>query len=482
MMNAGWRRKGLSLVCLLATVAMCGVAQGQADSGSLSAATAKAIDTAAAQVLKETGVPSASVAVVEDGKIAYVKAYGDARLSPPMAATPEMQYSIGSISKQFTATLILMLQQDGKLKPDDPVAKYLPGLTEANDVTIRQILSMTSGYQDFWPEDYVMTSMMVPTNPQHILDVWGKKPLDFAPGTQWQYSNTNYVIAGRIAEIVGGKPLIEQLQERIFKPLGMSGVLNSDASRLPAGDPTGYYRHALGPLRPAPMEGAGWMFAAGELAMPARDLAIWNISLMNRSLLEPSSYDEMFREVKLKNGQGTGYGLGVEVGERQGHQFIAHSGEVSGFVSDNVVYPNDKFAVTVLTNEDAVNAAAALAQKFAPLVLDGSGTEGNSPAETKAAEARALKVFTGLQDGKLDRSQLTTLCDAYFTPEAVEDFASSLKPLGVPKSFTQTLEEKRGGMTFRAFTADFGATRLRVSTYEEPDGKIEQYLVVPIGN
>ena len=482
MMNAGWRRAWLSLVCLLVTGALYGVAHGQADSGSLSATTATAIDTAAAQVLKETGVPSASVAVVNDGKIAYVKAYGSAQLSPPMAATPEMQYSIGSISKQFTAALILMLQQDGKLKLDDPIAKYLPGLTQANDVTVRQVLSMTSGYQDFWPEDYVMTSMMVPATPERILDGWAKKPLDFAPGTQWQYSNTNYVIAGRIAEIVGGKPLIEQLQERIFKPLGMSGVLNSDASRLPADDPTGYYRHALGPLRPAPMEGTGWMFAAGELAMPARDLALWNISLMNRSLLANASYDEMFQEVKLKNGQGTGYGLGVAVDERQGRQVISHTGEVSGFVSANVVYPNDKFAVTVLTNEDAVNAATTLAGKIAPLVLDGSTAEGGSPEETKAAEARALKVFTELQDGKMDRSQLTALCDAYFTPEAIADFASSLKPLGAPKSFTETAEEKRGGMTFRAFTADFGATHLRVTTYEEPDGKIEQYLVVPIGN
>ena len=140
-----------------------------------------------------------------------------ARLDPAMTARPGMQYSIGSISKQFTATMILLLMQDGKLKLDDPVGKYLPGLTRANEVTIRQVLSMTSGYQDFWPEDYVMTSMMKPTNPQQILDVWAKKPLDFEPGTQWQYSNTNYVIAGRIAEIVGGRPLIEQLQERIFQ-------------------------------------------------------------------------------------------------------------------------------------------------------------------------------------------------------------------------------------------------------------------------
>src|SRR5277367_2358606 len=295
----------LGLVGLFAG-AVAGVAQN-----TVTPAVASGIDAAAADVLKSTGTPSASVAVVEGGKVAYVKAYGLARLDPPMKAEQGMQYSIGSISKQFTAAMILLLQQDGKLKLDDPVGKYLPGLTRANEVTIRQVLSMTSGYQDFWPEDYVMTSMLKPSTPEHILDVWAKKPLDFEPGTQWQYSNTNYVIAGRIAEIVGGKLLIEQLQERIFKPLKMNGVLNSDASKLPPSDPTGYYQHALGPLRPAPQEGAGWMFAAGELAMPASDLALWNISLMDRTLLAPASYDEMFREVKLKDGSGTQYGLGV---------------------------------------------------------------------------------------------------------------------------------------------------------------------------
>src|ERR1700733_4361219 len=465
---------GLGLVMVAAVPTMA--------QSALSAATASGIDAAVAEVLKTTGVPSASVAVVQGGKVAYVKAYGMARLEPPMPAEPGMQYSIGSISKQFTAAVVLLLAQDGKLKLDDSVGKYLPGLTRANEVTIRQVLSMTSGYQDFWPEDYVMTSMMKPANPQQILDVWGKKPLDFEPGTDWQYSNTNYAIAGRTAEIAGGKPLIEQLQERIFRPLKMTGVFNADASRLPANDPTGYYQHALGPLRPSPQEGQGWMFAAGELAMPARDLALWNISMMERTLLCPVLFEGFFFEVKLKDGKGTGYGLGVDLGTRNGHLFIEHSGEVSGFVSENIVFPDDKAAVTVLTNEDASSAAGALGRRIAALLLGGAAGAGAANAEPAAAEKRALDIFTGLQDRKLDRSQLTALCDGYFTPEAVEDFAASLKPLGVPTSFKQTAEEKRGGMTFRTFNVSFPGRQVRVTVYEEPDGKLEQYLVIPAGN
>src|SRR6201996_3251981 len=260
------------------------------------------IDTAVNQVLSSTKVPSASIAVVKDGRIAYLQSYGLARLSPPMDATPQMQYPVGSISKQFTAAAVLLLAQQGKLTLEDPVSKYLPELTRSREVTIRMLLSHTSGYQDYWPEDYVMTSMMAPTTAQHILDVWGKKPLDFDPGTQWQYSNTNFVIAGRIVEQVSGTPLIDLLKKRIFLPLGMNDVYDADASKLPVTDPIGYARYALGPPRPSPQEGAGWMFAAGELAMPAHDLALWDISLIHRSLLDAASYAQMFKPVLLKNG------------------------------------------------------------------------------------------------------------------------------------------------------------------------------------
>ena len=447
--------------------------------GTLPVATAGQVDAAAVKVLEATGVPSASIAIVQGGKIAYLKAYGKARLSPPMEAAPAMQYSVGSISKQFTAAMMLLLVQDGKVTLDDPVGKYLPGLTRASEVTIRQVLSMTSGYQDYWPEDYVMTSMLQPTDPQKILDVWGKKPLDFEPGTKWQYSNTNYVIAGRIVEMVGGRPLVDQLQERIFKPLKMTGVLNSDASRLPATDPTGYYRHALGPLRPAPQEGKGWVFAAGELAMPASDLAVWNISMMDRTLLAPASYEAMFTDQKLKDGKGTHYGLGVQVGRCGGHLCIEHSGEVSGFVSENIIYPADKTAITVLTNEDASGAAGALTKEITGLLLAPPAPAPAAAEQPTKAEARALAIFTGLLEERLDRTQLTAFCNDYFSAEAVDDFAKSLKPLGVPTSFKQVGEQQRGGMTFRIFAVQCAGKEVRVTEYDEPDGKIEQFLVIP---
>ena len=158
------------------------------------------IDKVAREVLGRTGVPSASIAIVKNGQIAYLQAYGDARLDPRMAARPDMRYSIGSVSKQFTATAILMLAEEGKLSLDDPVGKFLPDLTRANEVTIRELLSHTSGYQDYWPQDYAPPFMLHDVTARDILDRWARKPLDFDPGTKWQYSNTNFVIAGLIAE------------------------------------------------------------------------------------------------------------------------------------------------------------------------------------------------------------------------------------------------------------------------------------------
>src|SRR5438105_2991697 len=175
----------------------------------LSADLTDKIDKVATDTLVRTGVPSASIAIVKDGHIAYVKAYGDALLEPKTPATTEMRYSIGSISKQFTAAAILMLQEQGKLSLDDKVGKYITDLTRSNEVTIRQLLSHTSGYQDYWPQDYVMPPMLKPTTAQQIMNQWAKIPLDFEPGTKWQYSNTNYVIAGVIVERVSGMPLVK---------------------------------------------------------------------------------------------------------------------------------------------------------------------------------------------------------------------------------------------------------------------------------
>ena len=465
------RNRWMRCVLLFSCIAIAPLADGQSMTVEmLDGAMRARIDSIANGVLEARGVPSASVAVVKGGKLVYTHAYGFAHLDPNVAAAPEMRYSIGSVSKQFTAAAILILQEQGKLKLDDAVSKYVPGLTRGDEVTIRQILSHTSGYQDYWPEDYLMTPMMKPETAQQIIDTWAKKPLDFEPGTKWQYSNTNYVIAGLIVEKVSGQKLMDFLGEHIFHPLGMRSVWDSDEVKLTSPDATPYVRAALGPLRLAPKEGRGWMFAAGELAMTAHDLALWDESLIAQSVLKPESYKEMFTEVKLKNGSGTHYGLGVEVTKRDGHRSIEHSGEVTGFVSDNEVLVDDAVAVIVLTNHMA-GGAEQIAQ------LTASTVAGN--ARQTEAEKETLGIYRDLQKGHIDRSLLAPNLNDYFSEQTVADFRDSLRPLGEPLTFTQTREELRGGMTMRAFRIVYPTRRLSLSTYTYPDGKLEQFLVDP---
>ncbi len=430
------------------------------------------VDRAVEEILASSGAPSASVAIIEDGKITHARAYGRARLEPAAAATPEMRYAIGSVSKQFTASAILMLAEEGKLSLDDPVARFLPELTRAREVKIRQLLSHTSGYQDYWPQDYVPLFMQKPATAAEILSRWAKRPLDFEPGTQYQYSNTGYVAAGRIVEKASGMPLLKFLATRIFVPLKMESVWDVDQSGLKDPDPVGYMRYALGPPRVAPKEAPGWLFAAGELAMTAQDLGRWNTAMLEGKLLRSASWRQMQREVLLANGLGTGYGLGLSIGSEAGHRMLSHGGEVSGFTASNSVFPDDHVAVTVLMNLDASDATSDLAKRVANLVF--AKKEGST-----SAEARARSVFEGLQRGTLDRSLFSEDGNAYFDETAVRDFADSLAPLGAPTAVKQTNRRERGGMTYRNFEVEFPNKTLQIWERDLPDGRIEQFQVMP---
>jgi CubicO group peptidase (beta-lactamase class C family) len=439
----------------------------------LPATTQAAIDAAVKKTMAEAGVASVSIAIVKDAQIAYVHAYGDARLQPKTPATPQMRYKIASNSKQITATAILLLAEAGKLSIDDPVSRFLPDLTRANEVTVRELLSHTSGYQDYYPLDFVAPFMAQKASPQHIVDTWATKPLDFDPGTEWQYSNTNYTIAGLIIEKITGKPVFEFLREHIFEPLGMHSPIDVDAVPWSETDATGYVRYALGPSRVAPGEAQGWMYAAGELGMTPSDLARWDISLMNDTILKPESLKELTTEVHLKNGAGTGYALGLDVSNRKGHRKWAHGGGADGFISENFTLPDDKISVTVLTNQE--DPAAHRIASAIESILIAPPADPDAPA----ALARVRGIFSGLQNGTLNRKLMSEDGNAYFTPKVIADFRNSLGPLGAPLEFKQTAMYLRGGMMYRSFSIRTAKKRLELTTFAMPDGKLAQYMIYP---
>jgi D-alanyl-D-alanine carboxypeptidase len=463
------------LAALLAAITLPASAQ------QLSPDTAAKVAAIAQKVLADSGVPSASIGIVEDGHIVYTHAFGLARVSPPVPAEASMAYPVGSISKQFTATAMLILQQQGKLSLQDPVSKFFPELTRSSDVKIINLLTHTSGYQDYAPQDYTIPSWKLPGDPLAVVHQFAGKPLDFEPGTQWQYSNTNFVLAALIVQKVSHEPFAKFLRDNVLKPAGLEGVLNlnTDQSKLQV---TGYMRYALAPISPAALEAPGWYFGDGDLAMPVGQLLKWDLTFLNQSLLTPASYKQMETSYILADGKDSQYGFGVEIFSLKGRHVIAHSGEVGGFVAENIIFPEDHAAIAVLTNQEASNAASQITKEIAALILPEKAAPTPAPdpaaATAKAFTPQLQTIVAGLQKGVIDRTLFTTDCSDYFDPTALAEYQSSLAPLGTVNTVTVGHASLRGGMTFSSYRVAFsGGTTLIFTVYLEPDGKIEQLLV-----
>ena len=419
--------------------------------------------------LAQSHAPSVSTAVVMDGKLAFAGAFGQADIAAARPATTATRYAVGSISKQFTAAAMLLLQQQGRLSLDDHVAKFFPELTRAHEVTLRQLLSHTAGYEDYAPQDYLIPEWTRPTTTAAILRGWAAKPLNFDPGTRWQYSNTGYVLAAAIIEKVAGQPLVPLLRATIFDPLGMASA--GDCNDHSAADASPYTRFALGPPRPVGREAAGWYNGAGELCMTATDVAKWDIAVLQKRILAPASYQAFFTEIKLASGAGTHYALGLQTAERNGVPVLAHSGEVSGFLAYNAIYPTLNGAVVVLSNQDGVNLIGPLSAQLAARAFPALQPAGGADV----AEVQA--ILEGLAHGEIQEGRFTSNARSYFTPTALADIRASLTPLGPLQSVVRSSETLRGGMTHRGYLAKYEHKSLVLNIYVMPDGKYEQFLI-----
>jgi CubicO group peptidase (beta-lactamase class C family) len=446
-------------------------------------------------MLERSGVPSIAVAIVRNGKLELARAWGAARLTPLAAAEPNTRYGIGSISKQFTAAAVLLLQQQRRLSLDDRVAQFLPALPGADAVTIRQLLTHTAGYIDFWPQKYLPVLMLRPTEVDALVRDWAGRPRSFASGTKWQYSNTNYAIAGAIVERVTGLPLFEFMRRHIFTPLGMSSVVDL-AAEQPAGfAATEYSRYALAPLYAVAPAARGWLYASGGLAMTAADLARWDIALLDQRLLDSASSRDMETATRLADGRAIPYGLGVELQPVLGRRALWHGGGTAGFTAMNYVFPNERIAVMVLTNEQPSAAAPTIAVEilrlvFArePAVAAGAKAEPIAmPAPPPSAAGAALQcadpgrdirsLVESLQRGSIDRARFSDNANTYFSTAALQAYASSLASQGAVKSVFRSFQEERAGMLECAYHAVLERRSVSISTLQLPDGRFEQFMV-----
>ncbi len=433
------------------------------------------VDAVVAEWLADTGAPSVSIAIVQGDRIVYARAYGAASLAPSRAATASTRYAIDSLSKEFTAAALLLLAERGKLSLDDSVARWFPDLGAASAVSIRQLLSHTSGIRDYWPQDFLTPAMTRPATAASIVAEWTRRPLDFEPGTDWQYSNTGYVLAGLIVEKASGLSLFDFQNRDLFAPLHMQHVTQyspprGQSSTLGEDDARGYTRNGLAPAVRAPLEGAGWLFGAAHLAMQPAEMALWDISLMDRSLLSPASYEIEFAPIVLKNGHPENYAMGLEVATAQGRLRIGHSGGGSGFLADNRVWPKERVAIVVLTNNDWATPSD-LSDRLAFMVL---------PATTE--EARARSLFRAMQSGNVNRELFTAVGNFHMTRAAWADLRHSLGGFGPARLITLEHESRRGGMVTRRWKILCRNARLQAIERGYPGGKLDEFMVTKLAD
>jgi D-alanyl-D-alanine carboxypeptidase len=313
------------------------------------AARADKVDDYVKAEMQKQHVPGLSLAVIKDGKIIKVEGYGLANVELNVPARPESVYKIGSVSKQFIATGIMLLMQEGRISLDDPVSKFLEGTPDTwKEITVRHLLTHTSGIVREAPG----FDPLKVQNDADVIKTAYPLPLRFAPGEKWEYCNVGYFALAEIIRKVSGKPWGDYLNERLFTPLEMNATRTTNMTELVQNRANGYVWRE-GKLRNADIYFA--LRPSGAFLSSVLDLAKWDAALYSDRILKQSTRDQMWSPVKLNNGASHPYGFGWELGAVGGHRRVQHGGALPGFRAALARYVDDKLTVVVLTNGDNAN-------------------------------------------------------------------------------------------------------------------------------
>ena len=323
------------------------------------------VDAAAQKLLQAKVTPGVQVSVRKQGRTVYSKAFGTANLEDWTPLTPQSICKIGSVTKQFTSCLILLLAQDGRLGLDDTLAKYFPDHPRASDVTLRQMLSHTSGLGNYTNGPPGPTRQMMRTDYDTVgllaLMKTGRTQV-FEPGTAYAYSNTAYLLLGLIAEKVAGKSYAEQARERLFGPLGLTRTAVDDMAEVIPGRAGGYSND---PKAPGGFANASFISmtvpgGAGFMRSTCDDLCAWHAALLGGRVLKPEMLTAMLTPGLTNDGalpKGSGgreirYGFGQQLFDAEGRKTVAHGGGINGFMSDLRTYPDAGVTIAHIFNTD----------------------------------------------------------------------------------------------------------------------------------
>lgn len=318
----------------------------------------------------ETGQAAGIVVVVaRSGETLVLRGYGQADVENDVPMTSEHVFPIASVTKQFTAAAVLKLVEQGKVELDDPITRHLPDApTQGQPITIRQLLSHTSGMQDVTEVPGFRSVERLDLSPDSTLSLVRDAPLHFAPGEQMRYSNSGYLLLGKLIERVTGQSYEDYLSEHLFRPAGMVSTRYCDQRVLIPHRTSGYEASAEGLVR-ARFVSLRIPFSAGGICSTAKDLASWNRALYGGRIVSPAMLSEMVSAGVLDDGRRTRYGLGIAVGELGGHLAYHHGGDIQGFSSYLAYFPQDSLSVAVLVNTQGPVRPDALLERIARVVL-----------------------------------------------------------------------------------------------------------------
>jgi CubicO group peptidase (beta-lactamase class C family) len=330
------------------------------------------VDEFVAAELRAQHIPGVALAVVRDGKIVKAAGYGLANVELGVATKPESIFQTGSVGKQFTATAVMMLVEEGKIGLDDKISKYFAGAPAAwKDIAVRHLLSHTSGIPDYTSEKTVgAINMRTDYTEEALVKKISGLPLEFQPGEKWSYSNSGYLLLGVLIHHVTGEFYGDFLQHRIFQPLQMTSTrIISEADIVP--NRCAGYRLVKGELKNQEWVSPSLNTTAdGALYTNVLDLAKWDAALYTEKLLKKSSFDHMWTPVRLNGGNTYAYGFGWSITEVNGHRLLHHGGAWQGFTMHISRYVDDRLTIVVMTNLDSDHSdPAKIAQGVAVLYV-----------------------------------------------------------------------------------------------------------------
>lgn len=413
-----------------------------------------------------------TVAILKDGELVLSKGYGKSSLATGAVPRGDTRFAIGSVSKQFTCACILLLAEEGRLSVDDVAARYYPDLTRANDITLLDLMTHVSGYPDYYPLDFVDRRMQQAIEPDELLRRYAGGKLDFEPRSRWSYSNTGYILLGRVVEKVTGESFGQFLRRRILEPTGMTNTYY-ETPGSGEGWAEGYTSFALSDPESVAPEASGWIGAAGGIYSTVEDLVKWDKAMMDGKILKPESFKIMTSARVLADGRLTDYGCGLGIRSEAGRKILTHNGAVSGFNAFNAWVPATRSAVVMLCNMEG--GLGTLPAQILSLVS-------KDPARLPTVEGPAIldtvrEIFKQLQHGKVDRRRFSADFNEYLTPERVRGAGRRLRRYGTPESVEIQNAYERGGMEVSVTRLTFKDGNLRALMYRMPNGEIQQFFV-----